>query len=53
MLKSAIQSQLDGVKTGLTQLSTALKDIQEIKQKYKTISFVFLLTYSLIFIGIL
>jgi exocyst complex component 3 len=34
MLKSAMQSQLDGVRVGLNQLQTALLEIGEIKQKY-------------------
>jgi exocyst complex component 3 len=45
MLKTAVQSQLDGVKTGLNQLLIALKDIKEIKHNldeidstYKSIS---------------
>jgi hypothetical protein len=33
MLKSAMQSQLDGVRVGLNQLQAALHDIEEIKQK--------------------
>ena len=38
-LKTAVQSQLDGVKTGLSQLHHALKDIKEIRQKYANLLF--------------
>ena len=33
MLKTAMQSQLDGVKTGLGQLETALSEMKDIKVK--------------------
>lgn len=37
MLKTAMQSQLDGVCVGLNQLQTALQDIKEIKENLKGI----------------
>ena len=33
MLKTAMQSQLDGVKNGLSQLEKALADMREIKTR--------------------
>ena len=35
MLKTAMQSQLDGVKTGLGQLETALSEMKDIKTRYE------------------
>ena len=35
MLKTAMQSQLDGVKTGLGQLETALAEMKDIKTRYE------------------
>lgn len=37
MLKTAMQTQLDGVKTGLIHLKTSLQDIQEVKKTLKEI----------------
>ena len=34
MLKTSVQSQLDGVRTGLNQLSNALKDLKGIKDRF-------------------
>uniref|UniRef100_A0ABM0N1G4 Exocyst complex component 3-like n=1 Tax=Saccoglossus kowalevskii TaxID=10224 RepID=A0ABM0N1G4_SACKO len=36
-LKTAVQSQLDGVRTGLTKLQSALEEIQEIRQSLKEV----------------
>ena len=33
MLKTSMQAQLDGVRTGLSQLSTAQKDLSQIKDR--------------------
>ncbi|XP_065333702.1 exocyst complex component 3 [Cloeon dipterum] len=37
MLKTAMQSQLDGVRVGLNQLQVSLKDVQEIKENLKSL----------------
>ena len=37
MLKTSVQAQLDGVRTGLNQLSNALKDLKGIKDRLATI----------------
>lgn len=34
LLKSAMQSQLDGVRIGLNQLSTCLQDVKEIESRF-------------------
>lgn len=41
MLKSAVESNLDGVKTGLTQLSKAKNDIVAIRDNLQDISRIF------------
>ncbi|XP_064652191.1 exocyst complex component 3-like [Lineus longissimus] len=45
MLKTAVQSQLDGVRAGLTQLQTALVDVKEIKESLEDVDE----SYKLIF----
>lgn len=37
MLKTAVQSQLDGVISGLQQLQSALVDLGDIRQRYAKI----------------
>ena len=44
MLKTAMQSQLDGVKTGLGQLETALAEMKDIKAGYENVTRIFLQT---------
>lgn len=36
MLKTAMQSKLDGVRSGLNQFQLALQGLKEIKEKYKS-----------------
>lgn len=47
MLKSAMQSQLDGVRVGLNQLQIALHEIGEIKQKYEVYHAIIMLILQL------
>ena len=37
-LKAAVQSQLDGVKTGLNQMKQALQEVKEIKESMSDVN---------------
>ena len=48
MLKTAMQTQLDGVRTGLVHLKTSLSDIQEVKKTLKETEEIFPIVPNLV-----